>query len=243
MNWWPHSQTFKGKGFESAVQMTGVLPILTVAYMCQISLGDTMRDLTYVRENQVDNVSAVALSLSTFAFLVISVCSYGLFGAKHLRPDVLENFTVDALSHLVWTRLAQAGFMLVRLSFLVSLLATFPLQMHPFRDSLWKLLFRQTLQGPGFWLVTYLTLGGVYWAAAYITSIWEPLIILGSTAGVAIAFIFPGLLYASLREEVTESAGARRSRGVVGALLMVVGIVIGVAGLIRVVFYHDPIGE
>lgn len=31
--------------------------------------------------------------------------------------------------------------------------------------------------------VTYLALFGVYWAAAYITSIWEPLIILGSTAG------------------------------------------------------------
>jgi hypothetical protein len=39
--------------------------------------------------------------------------------------------------------------MLVRLGFLVSLLATFPLQMSPFRDSLWKLLFRQQLQVGG----------------------------------------------------------------------------------------------
>ena len=39
-----------------------------------------------------------------------------------------------------------AGFMTVRLAFLISLLATFPLQMTPFRDSLWKLLFRQELQ-------------------------------------------------------------------------------------------------
>ena len=234
-----------------------------------------------------------------------------------------------------------AGFMLVRLGFLVSLLATFPLQMGPFRDSLWKLLFRQQLQvgghalhgmhagrllgacwaalpglpsslplggvpaclpfllshvteqdqsrqsrgyshphaclpayvslclqGPGLWLVTYLSLGGVYWAAAYLTTIWEPLIVLGSTAGkhaalaasaplphahhcsrrrcscfcgdskhrteqsmqrdsdyrvcvhwlllsagVLIAFIFPGLLGASLEEDITESAGARRTRG------------------------------
>lgn len=34
----------------------------------------------------------------------------------------------------------------MRLGFLVSLLAMFPLQMAPFRDSLWKLLFRQELQ-------------------------------------------------------------------------------------------------
>jgi hypothetical protein len=138
--------------------------------------------------------------------------------------------------------ICPAAFMLVRLGFLISLLATFPLQMAPFRraqllrppcmpvsrkqsskppgsftelasslqswgsrgnrlvlsceaepcwsrvvcrDSLWKLLFRQQLQGPGLWLVTYLALAGVYCTAAYITSIWEPLIILGSTAGAA----------------------------------------------------------
>lgn len=39
------------------------------------------------------------------------------------------------------------------------------------------------LQGPGFWLITYLSLLGVYLAAASMTSIWEPIIIIGSTAG------------------------------------------------------------
>jgi hypothetical protein len=48
-------------------------------------------------------------SVSTLAFLVISVCSYGLFGAKELHADILQNFTVSALSPFVWTRLAQAG--------------------------------------------------------------------------------------------------------------------------------------
>ncbi|KAL4443859.1 hypothetical protein ABPG75_011596 [Micractinium tetrahymenae] len=240
MHWWPESKTFKSKGFESAVQMVAVLPVLTIAYMCQMSMGHAMRDLSYIREGQMDKVSSVALTISTTAFLIISVCSYGLF--ERVQPDVLRNFTVDALTAFVWTRLAQAVFMLVRLSFLVSLLASFPLHMHPFRDSLWMLLFRQTLQGPGFWLVTYLALFGVYWAAAYITSIWEPLIILGSTAGVLIAFIFPGLLAASLEEELTESTAMRRTRGVGGALLVLVGLVIGVAGIVRVIFYRDPIG-
>lgn len=54
------------------------------------------------------NVPRSACSLSTVAFLVISVCSYGLFGAKSLHPDILRNFTVKALSPLVWTPLAQA---------------------------------------------------------------------------------------------------------------------------------------
>ncbi|KAI3429598.1 hypothetical protein D9Q98_005684 [Chlorella vulgaris] len=243
IHWWPHSSTFTRKGFESAVQMVAVLPILIVAYLCQMSLGHTMHDLTYLRERQLDKVSAAALSLSTIAFLIIAVCSCGIFGAKNLHPDILRNFTVKALSPLVWTRLAQASFMLVRLGFLVSLLATFPLQMAPFRDSLFALLFRQQLQGPGLYLVTYLTLVGVYFSAAFITNIWQPLIILGSTAGVLIAFVIPGLLAASLDEALTETAADRRGRGTAGILLAVVGAVIGVAGLVRVIFYKDPISE
>ncbi|PSC69367.1 putative sodium-coupled neutral amino acid transporter 6 [Micractinium conductrix] len=244
MHWWPHSSTFTSKGFESAVQMVGILPIFTVAFLCQTSLGHTMRDLQYVAESEVDRMAVVALSLCSAAFLLISVCSYGLFGAKELHPDILSNFTVQALEAFVWTRLAQACFLLVRLAFLVSLLASFPLMMFPFRDSLWKLLFRQPLQGPGLWLVTYLALGGAYWAAAYLTSIWEPLILIGSTAGILIAFVFPGLLAASLEQDLlTEGASTRRTRGIMGSLLMLVGLVIGVAGLARVAFYKDPIAD
>ncbi|KAL4855219.1 Histone H2AX [Chlorella vulgaris] len=243
IHWWPHSSTFTRKGFESAVQMVAVLPILVVAYLCQMSLGHTMHDLTYLRERQLDKVSAAALSLSSIAFLIIAVCSCGIFGAKNVHPDILRNFTVKALSPLVWTRLAQASFMLVRLGFLVSLLATFPLQMAPFRDSLFALLFRQQLQGPGLYLVTYLTLVGVYFSAAFITNIWQPLIILGSTAGVLIAFVIPGLLAASLDEALTETAASRRGRGTAGILLAVVGAVIGVSGLVRVIFYKDPISD
>lgn len=97
-------------------------------------------------------------------------------------------------------------------------------------------------QGPGLWLVTYLTLFGVFWSAAYINSIWGPLIALGSTAGepgsdtapptlpcpalnlpcltpspvpitgVLIGFIFPGLLVATMEEDLTETQAARRTR-------------------------------
>lgn len=40
--------------------------------------------------------------------------------------------------------------------------------------------------------MTYLALFGAYCAASYITSIWEPLIILGSTAGKLAACHFRG---------------------------------------------------
>ena len=40
---WPSSPTFKSRGFESAVQMVGVLPILVVACLCQMSLLHMVR--------------------------------------------------------------------------------------------------------------------------------------------------------------------------------------------------------
>lgn len=139
-------------------------------------------------------------------------------GASLAGPPGLQNVPSCLTSshpRLLSPPPGRAAFMLVRLGFFVSLLALFPLQMTPARQSLWSLLFRQNLQvggrcragsgaphrrglrwclldflelllhpqGPGLWLVTYLLLFGVYWAAAYITSIWGPLVLLGSTAG------------------------------------------------------------
>jgi hypothetical protein len=65
--------------------------------------------VAYLRERHINSVTTVALSLSTLAFLAISVSCYGLFGRSELKPDVLRNFTVSALEPLVWTQVAQAG--------------------------------------------------------------------------------------------------------------------------------------
>lgn len=55
--------------------------------------------------------------------------------------------------------------------------------MAPLRTSLWQLVFRQPLQGPGLYLVTYVTLGAAWLAAAHLSDIWSVLILIGSTAG------------------------------------------------------------
>ncbi len=91
--------------------------------------------------------------------------------------------------------------------------------------------------------MTYLLLAGVFLAAAWIESIWEPLVLIGSTAGVLIALIFPGLLAIQTPELLTEREGAHRWRQVGGTVLIVVGLVIGVFGIIRVIAFKDPFGE
>ncbi|KAL4515201.1 hypothetical protein Ndes2526B_g09596 [Nannochloris sp. 'desiccata'] len=243
MAWWPSRKSkFVGHGFESAVQVIATLPVILVAFICQMSLQGVLRDLQYVRDRQVDKISSTALMITVISYAAIGIFSYGVFG-KNVSPDVLQSFTVDALEPLLSQKLAQAAFVAVRLGFLISLLGTFPLQMTPLRDALWKLLFRQELRGPGLWLVTYLLLAGVLMAAAWIESIWEPLVLIGSTAGVLIALIFPGLLAIQTPELLTEPLGAHRWRQVGGVVLVFVGLVIGVFGLIRVFAFRDPFGE
>lgn len=61
-------------------------------------------------------------------------------GQRCLSPPALPPLLSTAPSPL------PAAFLLTRLGFLVSLVAAFPLQMAPFREALWKLLFRQQLQ-------------------------------------------------------------------------------------------------
>lgn len=195
-----------------------------------------------MQDSQVDKVSASALGVTAAVYAAIGIFSYGVFG-RHVDADVLRNFSVDALTPLVSATLAQACFTAIRLGFLISLLGAFPLQMAPLRDAIWKLLFRQELRGPGLWLVTYGLLACVYCAAVWVKSIWEPLVLIGSTAGVLIAFVFPGILAMRTPELLTEPATARSRRTLVGLVLALIGVVIGVFGVLRVIMYKDPFEE
>eukprot|EP00887_Chlorella_sp_A99_P003925 scaffold11.g3925.t1 len=241
VRWWPVS-VFVGHGWESAVQMVGVLPILLISFSCQNTFQHTLRDVAVLDERQVSRTAGLALALAAGAYLLISVCSVALFGKAEIEANVLNNFTVEALEPFLPPWLASGGFMAVKLAFVISLVASFPLQIGPLRDSLWRLLFRQELiASPGYFLVSAALVIGAYFAAAWVTSIWVPLLILGSTAGAIIAFIIPGALGVAMDQELSESAGAARARQMGGAALVAVGLVVGVGGIIRLAFYRDPL--
>lgn len=63
-------------------------------------------------------------------------------------------------------------------------------------------------------------------SAAQVPSIWEPLQLVGATAGAAIAFILPGALALSLTSWRLCSGG-----GAGGLLLMAVGLLLAVTGI------------
>lgn len=120
MHWWPHGSPFVGLGFESVIQTVAVLPIIIVAYTCQMALQHILHEIPEYRASQLDKVTGTVLTLCTVMYAVIGICSYGLFG-KDVKPDILSNFTVDALKGIVTYKTAQAMFLAIRISFLVSL--------------------------------------------------------------------------------------------------------------------------
>lgn len=67
-----------------------------------------MQNTSSVRERQAQGVSAGAIAASTLTFLLISICSYGVFGTS-TSADVINNYSVDTLSKLLAPGLAHAG--------------------------------------------------------------------------------------------------------------------------------------
>ncbi|KAL6782748.1 hypothetical protein ACKKBG_A07975 [Auxenochlorella protothecoides x Auxenochlorella symbiontica] len=236
MHWWPKGHALIGHGFKSAVELTSLLSIMLVAYTCHWTLQHSMQSASSVRERQAQGVSAGAIAASTATFLLISICSYGVFG-NATSADVINNYSVETLSKLLIPELAQAGFFGIRLGVLIALLLSFPLHMAPLRTSLWQLVFRQPLQGPGLYLVTYVTLGAAWLAAAHLSDIWSVLILIGSTAGVLISLILPGLLSIGMEETLTETRGSKIRRQGGGLVLILFGIGIGAAGILHLAMY------
>lgn len=241
LHWWPTGK-FVGHGFESAVQMIAIFPLILVAFKCQMTLQHILRDMNNGQDvSNVETISGVALTVASVAFLAIGITGAGLFG-KDVDVNVLKNFTVSALQPYVWTEGAQGVFMSVRLAFGIALIASFPIQMIPLREAFWKLFFRQTLQGPGLWVVTYLLLAACFILGSWSVSIWEPLLFIGSTAGVILAFIMPGIFALGIQERLSDTARDRYGRMGGGFVLIVFGVVVGVFGLLRLVLYRSQLG-
>ena len=65
--------------------------------------------------------------------------------------------------------------------------------------------------------------------------------IIGSTAGVFLALVIPGALAIRTPELLTEPESAATWRTAYGAVLICVGLVVGVFGMLRVFLYKDPL--
>ncbi|GAB4813104.1 hypothetical protein N2152v2_000150 [Parachlorella kessleri] len=182
---WPKWHWFEGSTYKAALRLTAVLPVILCAFMCQMSFFPIVHELHPRTVKGMRRAAGSAIAACFLLFAVLALGSQVLFGNK-VQPNVLRNFTGKALHPIIGgsRHLAQAVVWAVRLAYLLSILASFPLQMKPFRDSLAWLVGGEPLlqEWPGFYLATYATLGCVYLAATALPSIWVPLQLVGATA-------------------------------------------------------------
>ena len=81
-------------------------------------------------------VSVAAVAITTSLYVLISLGSYLVFG-REVQSDVLHNYTPARLEALVAPWLAQALYVVVRLSFLLGVLTLFPLMVSQRRTPGW----------------------------------------------------------------------------------------------------------
>ena len=127
----------------------------------------------------------------------------------------------------------------VRLGFLLCVLANVPMQMLPYRESLSNLLFRRDLGAAGFYTVTYVSLAVFYTAAVSASSIWTPLQLVGATAGAVVAFFMPAAV--ALKASAARGEGGRYWRYNAWVLVGggVVQMVTGVAAVVLAAPRHS----
>ena len=73
----------------------------------------------------------LGIGVTTAIYLLISIGSCLLFG-EEINADVLQNFTVQGLTRLLPSWLCWAAYLVVRLSFLISVVTLYPLMVHLF---------------------------------------------------------------------------------------------------------------
>ncbi|KAI3424945.1 hypothetical protein D9Q98_008327 [Chlorella vulgaris] len=239
IHWLPDPGAFSGGAAEVATRIVAVLPVLATAYTCQMTIHHILRDMQPLTQPRVKKMSAAAILLCTLVFLSIAVGSQVAFG-PHLPADILTLFNSERLEPLVGRSLATVFYVLVRLSFLCSIITIAPSQMAPYRESFSRLLVGRELSGGAYYLLSYGSLAAFYAIAMNSGSIWVPIQFVGATAGALIAFIFPALvaLKAAALSEGEPLAAVRYWRWNAWALI-VVGVLQAAAGITACLFLSD----
>lgn len=186
------------------------------------------------------------MSATTIFFLAVSLGSYSAFGS-HVPADVLEVFSSKGLSHIhvLSHHTAHVLGTIVRLGFLLSVVANFPIQMLPFRESLSNLLFGSNFDlgtGPLYYIISYSSLLVFYFIAMNSASIWTPLQLVGATAGALIAFVFPAMIGFKAVQRARASFGGGVERPMYwilgGWMLVLLGVVQCITGIGAIVLEH-----
>lgn len=167
-----------------------VVPVVVTAFICHHCVHPILNELEKGSESQA--IVRTSLVLCSTVYLATSIFGYLLFGDGTLS-DVLSNFDVD-----LGVPYSVVFSDIVRVGYAIHLMLVFPLLHFSLRLNLDGLIFPRA--GPlsqdtrRFFLLTACLIVVSFLAACFVPNIWDAFQITGSTSGVLVGYIFPGIL-------------------------------------------------
>jgi amino acid permease len=179
---------------------------------------------------------AASLSIIVVVYILTGASGFQIFGDE-IAGDVLSNIQPEVVAVILGCneKLGLAFVALLKSFVALAMLTSIPINIWPLREEVSGLLSHafhgQEPSKTAFYAITYGCLFGIWATAVAVESAYAMVGVIGSTCGIALAFVFPGML--ALRIEGVKGAYIGGwVLLVLGGVLMLVGvasIVIGTA--------------
>ncbi|CAD7700781.1 unnamed protein product, partial [Ostreobium quekettii] len=197
----------------------GAISTYVFAYFVNQELPPLMEGLrVYTRKNAM-TATLSAMALCFVIHVLVQVPMYVAFGSN-TKGDILLNLTPAGLAPLIGAGAGEFVGDAVLICYAIKVIAIFPMINWPLRESLSDFIFRTPRpEGWRFYSCTYGILAVVYLIAVFVRRVTVAIDYVGSTAGVAIAFLAPAFM-------IYNEAGHRKGSKIEAAVFLASGILV-----------------
>ncbi|XP_014205692.1 putative sodium-coupled neutral amino acid transporter 10 [Copidosoma floridanum] len=201
--------------------MLQCLPIFALALFCQTQLFEIYETLPNATLEKMNQVVRGALNVCTVVYISVGLFGYIGFCSEPFSGNILMSFEPSVTSEVI------------KIGFVLSVAFSFPLVIFPCRASLNSLLFRRGythLETSTSYisetkfrcLTTFIVIISMV-VGILIPSIEFVLGIVGSTIGVLICLIFPGMFFISISTKNTNERLLAQLLVIIGLWIMILG--------------------
>ncbi|KAI8059414.1 transmembrane amino acid transporter protein-domain-containing protein [Gilbertella persicaria] len=182
--------------FHWSTKIFGQLPVFIFAFTCHQNIFSVYNELKKNDEKSIVQVISTSIGSAAFIYELVAILGYLSFG-KHVLGNIILEYPQTAF--------VAFG----RLAIVVLVIFSYPLQTHPCRASIDKIidtLKSESLQQPvisnkRYWIMTSCIVISTYLVAISISQLDLVLSFVGSTGSTTISFILPGLFYFKMHSE------------------------------------------
>lgn len=231
---WPDPSFFGDRPAVIMTHMIATLPVVMTAFICHMSIHPVARDLRQYTPYRMRRVVAISLGICALVYGATGAAGFQTFGNK-VQGDVLSNLQPEIAADIMGCsdHIGLAFVATMKIFVAIAMLTSIPITLWPMREDVMGLLTTwmkgQEPSKLAFYTVTYLSLAAIWALSIAVESAYAMVGLVGATCGIAMAFLFPGMLALKLQGVKGAKLGGQGLL-VLGMVLMVAGIASTVLG-------------